>query len=159
MSARESREGVLAHIPTITTSQLRDYVAYAQRNGFQFARQRLVHSSKSSNASIPRRTRPTPACAGRSATRWKRVADESVVEDLIEIATDARHGSHRGLVVAALGNMAKARDRVLPVLLALLDDEDVAGYAVMGARGAAWPSRGTSLGSCRPGAAGSEAIR
>lgn len=72
-----------------------------------------------------------------TSVRWsigdalERVADESVVEDLIEIATDTRHGSHRGLVVAALGNMGKARVRVLPVLLALLDD-DVAGYAVMG---------------------------
>jgi HEAT repeat protein len=73
-----------------------------------------------------------------TSVRWsigdalERVADESVLEDLIEIATDARHGSHRGLVVAALGNMATISDRVLPVLLALLDDEDVAGYAVMG---------------------------
>lgn len=56
-----------------------------------------------------------------SSVRWligdalERVADESVVEDLIEIATDAGHGRHRALVVAALGNMGMARDRVLPV--------------------------------------------
>lgn len=73
-----------------------------------------------------------------TSVRWsigdalERVADESLVEDLIEIATDAGHGRHRALVVASLGNMGKARDRVLPVLLALLDDDDVAAYAVMG---------------------------
>lgn len=73
-----------------------------------------------------------------TSVRWSigdaldRVADESVVDDLIEIATDMRHGSHRGLVVAALGNMRDARDRVVPVLEELLDDDDVAGYAVMG---------------------------
>lgn len=73
-----------------------------------------------------------------TSLRWsigdalERVADESVLNDLIEIATDARHGTHRGLVVAALGNMGEARDRVVPILLQLLEDEDVAGYAVMG---------------------------
>ena len=84
-----------------------------------------------------RRVDPAEDTAGASV-RWsigdalERVADESVVDDLIEIATDARHGHHRGLVVAALGNMGKARDRVVPVLLELLGDEDVASYAVMG---------------------------
>lgn len=61
----------------------------------------------------------------------ERVADESVLDDLLQIATDTRHGRHRALVVAALGNMVKARDRVVPVLLDLLNNDDVAGYAVM----------------------------
>lgn len=73
-----------------------------------------------------------------TSVRWsigdalERVADESVLEDLVEIATDASHGHHRALVVTALGNMGKARQGVLPVLLALLDDDVVAPYAVMG---------------------------
>lgn len=73
-----------------------------------------------------------------TSVRWsigdalERVADESVVDDLIAIATDVGQGRHRALVVAALGNMGKARDRVLPVLVGLLDDEVVAPYAVMG---------------------------
>lgn len=73
-----------------------------------------------------------------TSVRWsigdalERVADESVLEDLIEIVTDASRGHHRALVVTALGNMGKARERVLPVLLALLDDDVVAPYAVMG---------------------------
>jgi HEAT repeat protein len=73
-----------------------------------------------------------------ASLRWsigdalERVADETVLDDIIAIATDTRHGSHRGLVVTALGNMGKARDRVVPVLLEVLRDEDVAGYAVMG---------------------------
>ncbi len=72
-----------------------------------------------------------------TSVRWsigdalERVADESVVDDLIAIATDVGQGRHRALVVAALGNMGKARDRVLPVLVGLLDDEVVAPYAVM----------------------------
>ncbi|MDQ4044637.1 MAG: HEAT repeat domain-containing protein [Chloroflexota bacterium] len=73
-----------------------------------------------------------------TSVRWSigdalaRVADESVLDDLIEIATDATHGHHRALVLIALGNMGKSRDRVLPVLLAQLDDDVVAPYAVMG---------------------------
>lgn len=61
-----------------------------------------------------------------------RVADESVLDDLIEIATDTRHGYHRGLVVTALGRMRKARQRVLPVLLELLNDPEVGPHAVIG---------------------------
>jgi hypothetical protein len=61
----------------------------------------------------------------------ERVADESVLDGLIEIASDARHGPHRRPVVAALGNMGKARDRVVPILLDLLHDDEVAGCAVM----------------------------
>ncbi len=59
------------------------------------------------------------------------VADESVLDELLGLATDRQHGSERGFVVVALGNMARMRERVVPVLLDLLDDDDVAGYAVM----------------------------
>jgi len=61
-----------------------------------------------------------------------RVADESVLDDMVAIATDPRQGRDRQLFVAALGSMVKARDRVIPVLLQLLDEPEVAGYAVMG---------------------------
>jgi HEAT repeat protein len=82
------------------------------------------------------RVKPTDDVTGTSV-RWaigdalERVADESVLNDLIEIATDTRHGRYRGTVVAALGNMRRARDQVLPTLLTLLDDDDIAGYAIM----------------------------
>ncbi len=72
-----------------------------------------------------------------TSIRWsigdalERVADESVVDDVIAIAQDMQHGRHRRLVVAALGNMKAARDRVVPVLLDLLADASVAPYAVM----------------------------
>jgi HEAT repeat protein len=62
----------------------------------------------------------------------ERVADETVLDDLIAIATDRRYGRDRQLVVASLGNMVRAKERAVPVLLDLLDDEEVAPYAVMG---------------------------
>ncbi len=61
----------------------------------------------------------------------ERVADESVLDDLIDISLDRNLGSARGLFVAALGNMKDSKDRVVPILLRLLDDGDVAGYAIM----------------------------
>ncbi len=59
------------------------------------------------------------------------VADESVLEELLAIAQDSRHGSSRGMVVEALGNMRKARERVVPVLIELLADWDVRVYAAI----------------------------
>ena len=73
-----------------------------------------------------------------AAERWsigdalERVADESVLDDLIAIAADRRHGRDRQLIVTALGNMVRAQQQVVPLLLQLLDDEEVAPYAVMG---------------------------
>ncbi len=71
------------------------------------------------------------------SVRWsigdalERVADESVLDDLLEIATDGSLGYNRDLIVAALGNMRKSRELVIPVLLELLNDDQVAVYAVM----------------------------
>lgn len=62
----------------------------------------------------------------------ERVADESVLEGVLAIAIDRQQGRGRSLVVTALGNMVKQRQRVIPVLLDLLEDREVAPYAVMG---------------------------
>ncbi|MCP4303944.1 MAG: hypothetical protein GY788_03495 [bacterium] len=82
------------------------------------------------------RTLP-PADLSETGLRWfigdalERVADESVLNELIEIASDVGLGRDRSLVVAALGNVPGAADRVVPVLIELLDDSVVAGYAAM----------------------------
>lgn len=79
-----------------------------------------------------------PAADGTGKLRWsvgdalEHVADERVLDEVLAISLDHRHGDQRGLVVASLGNMRRARDRVEPVLLQLLEDDDVAGYAIMG---------------------------
>jgi hypothetical protein len=58
------------------------------------------------------------------------VADDSVADDIIKLATDRRHGTSRQMLAIALGNM---RDpRVFKVLVDLLKDSDVCGHAVMG---------------------------
>jgi len=60
------------------------------------------------------------------------VADDSVFEDIVELAADRRYGRAREMLLVALGNM---RDpRAVPVLVGLLTDPDVAGHAVVGLR-------------------------
>jgi hypothetical protein len=66
------------------------------------------------------------------ADSLERTADDRLVEDIVALATDEKQGDQRGLIVAALGNMKKNRNRVVPLLIELLRDPKVMGYAVMG---------------------------
>ena len=57
------------------------------------------------------------------------VGDDAVVDDMIELATDRGYGKTREMLVAALGNMSD--QRVIPVLLDLLKDEEMSGHAIV----------------------------
>ncbi|MGH3467692.1 MAG: HEAT repeat domain-containing protein, partial [Thermocrispum sp.] len=57
------------------------------------------------------------------------VADDDVFEDLVELARDRRYGRAREMIVVALGNMGDPR--AVDVLINLLEDEEVAGHAVV----------------------------
>lgn len=61
------------------------------------------------------------------------VADDSVFEDLLELAQDKRLGGGRETVVESLGGF-KERPEALTVLVDLLKDEDVAGHAIVALR-------------------------
>lgn len=58
------------------------------------------------------------------------VADDSVLADLIDLVRDKHHGIARQMLAVALGNTSAAR--ATAVLLDLLQDDEVAGHAVMG---------------------------
>lgn len=60
------------------------------------------------------------------------VADDSVFDDLVGIAKDKSHGTARQMVAVALGNMRNPR--AVEVLLELLEDDEVAGHAIMALR-------------------------
>lgn len=76
--------------------------------------------------------RTTPA---EGTLRWaignglEVVADDSVYQDVVEIARDRRNGTSREMFVLALGNMS--RPDAAEVLMELLDDDEVAGHAIM----------------------------
>ncbi len=57
------------------------------------------------------------------------VADDSVGDELVDIALDTRYGQSREMLVVALGNLSG--ERVVSALVKLLDDEDVCGHALM----------------------------
>jgi HEAT repeat protein len=57
------------------------------------------------------------------------VADDNVLNDVVGLIRDKTYGKAREMLVVALGNM-KSPD-VKNILIELLDDEDLAGYAIM----------------------------
>jgi hypothetical protein len=66
-------------------------------------------------------------------TSLERVADNTVLDELIAIARDKTHGTNRGMAIVALGNMrSEARQRALDTLLGLLEDDDVVLFALLG---------------------------
>jgi len=56
------------------------------------------------------------------------LADDSVFEDLVELACDRRYGKARQMIVLGLGK--SRRPEVIEVLLGLVDDPDVDGHVV-----------------------------
>jgi hypothetical protein len=74
----------------------------------------------------------------RLSVRWaignalEAVADDSVFEELSELARDKQYGRDREMVVLALGKMKNPKS--VDVLVELLDDDDVAGHAVAALR-------------------------
>jgi len=60
------------------------------------------------------------------------VADDSVFDDIVELVRDRRHGRAREMLAVALANVKDPRAG--GVLIELLDDEEVAGHAVLALR-------------------------
>lgn len=57
------------------------------------------------------------------------VADDSVFEEIVDLAYGKHHGKAREMVVVALGNMSNPRS--VDLLLNLLKDDEVSGYAII----------------------------
>jgi HEAT repeat protein len=60
------------------------------------------------------------------------VADDSVFDDIAELVRNKQHGRAREMLAIALGNMKDPR--AVPLLMEVLDDEQVAGHALAGLR-------------------------
>lgn len=73
------------------------------------------------------------------ADNLRRSVDDDNVDDMIAIATDPAFGSARRPAAESLGRMGKSWDKVVPVLLLLLDDD----------RDAVWVSAGQALGKLK----------
>ena len=65
------------------------------------------------------------------------VADDSVFDEIVELVRDKRHGRAREMLAVALANMKNPR--AVDVLLSLLDDDEIAGHALIALRKLAPP--------------------
>jgi hypothetical protein len=71
------------------------------------------------------------------------VADKSVFDEVVELVRDKRHGRAREMLPLAL---VKTKDpRVVPILIELLNDEEIAGHAVSALRRLAPPEARTAI--------------
>ena len=66
------------------------------------------------------------------ANALSEVADDTVFEEIAQLACEKRHGRAREMLAVALGNMKSPR--AVKVLINLLDDEQVYGHALMALR-------------------------
>jgi hypothetical protein len=57
------------------------------------------------------------------------LADEEILDALVELSLDSRHGRAREMIVEALGNVRNSRS--IETLLKCLEDDQVAGHAVL----------------------------
>jgi HEAT repeat protein len=77
-------------------------------------------------------------CAHDRSLKWaianalSVVADDSVIDQLIELVQDKRHGKAREMLAVALGNMKDLR--AVDVLIELLEDDEMAGHALVALR-------------------------
>jgi HEAT repeat protein len=71
------------------------------------------------------------------ANALSEVADDSVYDEIVELVRDKRHGYAREMLAVALARMKDPR--AVEVLVELLEDEQVAGHAVLALRKLAVP--------------------
>jgi hypothetical protein len=127
-----------------------DYVAAAPilirwlpRAQTPLIKERVVRSLTGEKAATPDALRPLvsefrQAADEERALKWAignalaTLADDSIADDLVELARDRRHGRSREMLMDAL---ARTKDeRALDALVELVDDDDVAGHAISALR-------------------------
>ena len=79
-----------------------------------------------------RASRAFPQPLSCATTQGTTLADDSIADELVELAQDRRHGSSREMLMDAL---ARTKDeRALDALVELVDDDEVAGHAIAALR-------------------------
>ena len=104
-------------------------------------KERIVRSLTGEKAATPLALEPLVAEFRRAddhGLKWAignalaTLADDSIADELVELAQDRRHGSSREMLMDAL---ARTKDqRALGALVELVDDDDVAGHAISALR-------------------------
>ena len=116
-------------------------VEWLPRAKTALVKERIVRSLTGEKAATPMALRPLVEEFWRAeehGLKWAignalaTLADDSIADDLIELARDTRHGRAREMLMDAL---ARTKDRrALGTLVELVDDEDVGGHAISALR-------------------------
>jgi HEAT repeat protein len=120
-------------------------------------KERIVRSLTGEKAATPLALKPLVTefrRADEHGLKWAignalaTLADHSIADDLVDLATDRRHGRAREMLMDAL---ARTKDeRALDVLVTLVDDEEVAGHAISALRSLGPKSSLQYLSRARP---------
>ena len=104
-------------------------------------KERIVRSLTGEKTATPLALEPLVAEFRRADDDWLKwaignalatLADDSIADELVELARDRRHGGSREMLMDAL---ARTKDkRALDALVDLVDDDDVAGHAISALR-------------------------
>jgi HEAT repeats len=143
-----------------------DYVAAAPiliqwlpRAQTPLIKERIVRSLTGEKAATPDALKPLvsefrQAADEEWALKWAignalaTLADDSIADELVELAQDRRHGRSREMLMDALAR-TKA-ERAVDALVELVDDDDVAGHAISALRRLGPKSSLTYLERARP---------
>ncbi len=78
-----------------------------------------------------------PDAPGQAKVRWAiadsiaRLADESVVPQLLELLRDPTYGQDRGPLIIAMGRFRRLSSQSVPLLIAILSDRSLANFAAV----------------------------
>jgi HEAT repeat protein len=119
-------------------------VRWLPRAQTPLVKERIVRSLTGERAAVPAALRPLIAefrkasADEESGLKWAianalaTLADDSITNELIELARDRRHGIAREMLMDAL---ARTKDeRALDLLVELVDDDQLAGHAISSLR-------------------------
>jgi HEAT repeat protein len=104
-------------------------------------KERIVRSLTGEKAATPLALEPLVAefrHADDHALKWAignalaTLADDSIADELVELAQDRRHGGSREMLMDALARTKE--ERALDALVELVDDDEVAGHAISALR-------------------------
>ncbi len=129
---RRALPALLKWFPRATFAPLRGDIAYVLAS--RWAQPEGLRALLDEYHRIDGSTTPSDGMVRAAiCTSLERVADNTVLDELIAIASDPTHGTGRGMAVVALGNMHHdARQAALDTLLKLLEDDDVVLFALLG---------------------------
>ena len=104
--------------------------ALTQRSARSIAARTLIELFRSADREGPRADGLKWAVGNAMSV----MGDDSLYDEIAELASDPSHGKSREMLVVALGRMRQRREDAITLLRRLLRDEDICGHALIALR-------------------------